>query len=197
MLFRRKMHTKQLLWEIKHGSSRSFGTNFVLWLKSQRISTREMQSRTRTLTDPTQCHLPIWFMECSMLSSSIHFHCTMFIVDWLNLALPLERIQVRGLILCYRCWQRSRRNHRVCDRQSTWQGKSPAAPALCWPCHGLPGITAMVLRLCLLWVVLQRLFLVSAFWKVTFHHCFEVHLVSVKVLSLLTIKQRWLDHNCW
>lgn len=116
MVLRRKMHTKQLQWEIKHGSWQDFGTNSVPWLKSQRISTREMQSRTRMLTDPTQYNLAICFMECSMLSSSIHFHCTMFTVDWLNLALSLERIQLCVLILCYRCWKGSTQNHR-----SRWQ----------------------------------------------------------------------------
>lgn len=126
MLFRRKMHTKQLQWEIKHGSWHSFGTDFVVWLKSQRISTREMQSRTRMLPDPTRYNLAIWFMENSMLSSSIHFHCTMFIVDWLNLALPVERIQVRVLTLCYRCWQRSTQNH-----GTVWQAEYVTGEITC------------------------------------------------------------------
>lgn len=81
---------------------------------------------TRMLTDPTQYNLAIWFMEYSMLSSSIHFHCTMFIVDWLNLALPLERIQVRGPTLCYRCWQRSRQNH-----GSVWQAEYVTGEITC------------------------------------------------------------------
>lgn len=197
MFFRRKKHTKQLEQEIKHGSWHSFGTNFVLWLESQRISSREMQSRTRMLTDPTRYNLAICFMENSMLSSSIHFHCTMFIVDWLNLALPLERIQVRVVTLCYRCWQRSTQNH-----GSVWQPEYVTGEITCCTSSALSLTRAAMsncydFRLCLFWVVLQRLFLASAFWKAILLDCFEVHLVSVKMLSLLMIKQRWVDLNCW
>lgn len=185
MVFRRKMHTKQLQRKIKHGSWHNLGAYSVLWLKSQRISTREMQSRTHMLTDPTRYNLAIWFMEYSMLSSSIHFHCTMFIVDWLNLALSLwKESRYVHLYFAIGADREAHKTTGVCDRQSTWHGKSPAAPALHCPWNGLPWVTAMLLRLCLFWVVLQRLFLVSAFWKATLHDCFEVHLVSVKTLSL-------------
>ena len=65
----------------KNGSWHDSGTNSVVWLRCQRVSTREVQPRIRMHTEPIPYNLAIWFMAYSMLSSNIHFNCTVFIVD--------------------------------------------------------------------------------------------------------------------
>lgn len=138
-----------------------------------------MQPHIRMLTKPIPYNLAIWFMEYSMLSSNIHFNCTMFIVDLIK-SCSLSGKNAGTCICTFLCVLKER--HTTQCWVSDYQSTRDMGNHLLHKFYAVPdrGIRTTVLRLWMFWIVLERLFLISAFWKETAHDCFEVHWFQLK-----------------